>query len=131
MVNVMRERLIREALYSEDVIGFGKYSEPKERPLDPPEVDFSEPPQEVLDTKIMEKLKDANFMWEAMSCEGVTYPFDTDPCTDEIRRKMMAFDGDLACQIGAYISSGDYDMVGRIVSEQVTEYAREVIHRER
>ena len=77
-------------------------------------------------------LSDPEFIWEAMSIEGVSYPFDdsrynkTKALREEIQGMVNEYDRVMALHIGELVSMGDDAELGRLVREQIEAHAIKV-----
>ena len=89
--------------------------------------------QEQREAAFQNLLQDPDFMWEAVSVDGVQYPFPTNYmlCSKErrleLKRQQNEFDGNLAKKIGQLVKDKDDAELGRIFREQIEAYAKSVL----
>tara|TARA_R100001369_G_scaffold14961_1_gene29702 strand:- start:1116 stop:1436 length:321 start_codon:yes stop_codon:yes gene_type:complete len=93
--------------------------------VDPPEdVEVFEEPITHLD--ICEKLSDPMLLWEAISIDGVSEPYPWGKGFYEQRQNAIQHERVEEALLMA-IADKDYNAIGAIVFDQVTEYARSMI----
>ena len=73
------------------------------------------------------------FIWEAISVDGVTYPFSTNRfnMTEKQRAENIGmvneYDNAVAIRIGELVVAGDDAELGQLVREQILGHAKQVL----
>ena len=93
--------------------------------VDPPE-DFDGFEQPITHSAICEKLSDPMLLWEAISIDGVAEPYPWGNGFYEQRQNAIQHERVEEALLMA-IAAKDYNAIGAIVFDQVTEYARSMI----
>ena len=100
------------------------YSDDPQR-VDPPE-DFDGVEKPITHSQIVESLSDPMLLWEAISIDGVAEPYPWGKGFYEQRQNAIQHERVEEALLLA-IAAKDYNAIGEIVFDQVTEYARSMI----
>ena len=82
---------------------------------------------EITHEMICEKLRDANFLWEAISLDGFVPPYSDSAKGFHEQRQNIIARQNLEAQIVNAVVEHDYKALGQIVYDQLTEYAEHCI----